>query len=110
MQVRRAARQWKEMWDNESGCTYYQHSESGETVWEKPEGFDQAWLEEEDPKALAERSRNRRQVRCWQELLDEDSGTIYYYNSATGQKQWEKPDDFDEHWLEVTPAPIPMIP
>jgi hypothetical protein len=31
----------------------------------------------------------------WSEVLDEGSGETYYFNTITGERLWEKPDDFD---------------
>ncbi len=30
---------WEEMYDKMTGAVYYLHMETGETSWEKPEGF-----------------------------------------------------------------------
>ena len=40
----------------------------------------------------------------WQELLDADSGMIYYYNRFTGITQWKKPEELTRSNHEVAPA------
>ena len=32
----------------------------------------------------------------WQECTDEETGGLYYWNSATNETTWEKPEDFDD--------------
>ena len=32
----------------------------------------------------------------WEKLYDEEYQSDYYYNTATGESQWDKPDDYIE--------------
>ena len=96
----RKAGPWMELEDLETGTTYYFNERSGESLWDKPDGFDQRWLDQQDQSALIGSSRRLRDVNVWQEFTDESTGAIYYYNNQTGETQWEKPRNFDHNWLE----------
>ncbi|KAJ7324549.1 hypothetical protein JRQ81_017569 [Phrynocephalus forsythii] len=65
------------------GYTYYYNTVSGESRWEKPEGF------HDDPAESQMRTQ-------WMEGQSED-GHTYYYNMETGVSTWEKPDNFVSH-------------
>ncbi|XP_066477973.1 WW domain-binding protein 4 [Tiliqua scincoides] len=60
------------------GYMYYYNTVSGESQWEKPEGF-----QDQKPQTAAQ----------WIEGASED-GRTYYYNTEMGVSTWEKPDDF----------------
>ncbi|XP_048349268.1 WW domain-binding protein 4 isoform X2 [Sphaerodactylus townsendi] len=62
------------------GYMYYYNTRSGESQWEKPEGF------EVDP-------QESQMPGQWVEGVSED-GQTYYYNTETGVSSWEKPDGF----------------
>lgn len=62
------------------GYMYYYNTVSGESQWEKPEGFQD---NHQDTKTIAQ----------WIEGTTED-GRTYYYNSEKGISTWEKPDGF----------------
>ncbi|XP_054831077.1 WW domain-binding protein 4 isoform X2 [Eublepharis macularius] len=62
------------------GYMYYYNTLSGESQWEKPEGFEDNL---QDSQRLAQ----------WVEGVSED-GQTYYYNTETGVSTWEKPDGF----------------
>ena len=88
-------------YEDESGATYYMHSETQETLWELPE----------DVKALVEGAaaafggakvkagsasgwgaiKNAVQSHSWQVVDDPDSGSQYYYNNDTHETSWDKP-------------------
>ena len=101
------------MFDEESGYPYYFNSETGEYTWEMPEttdiGGSRRWLEQEHMSLLADHHHggdgsgdmpagNRkpvgpaRLVGEWEELWDEESQSCYYFNSESGEYQWDKPE------------------
>eukprot|EP00526_Cylindrotheca_closterium_P004161 CAMPEP_0113637722 /NCGR_PEP_ID=MMETSP0017_2-20120614/19755_1 /TAXON_ID=2856 /ORGANISM="Cylindrotheca closterium" /LENGTH=4255 /DNA_ID=CAMNT_0000548783 /DNA_START=113 /DNA_END=12880 /DNA_ORIENTATION=+ /assembly_acc=CAM_ASM_000147 len=110
---------WIEAVDESSGQTYYYNTETQETVWEKPvstssEGADEIADKEKLPAEEAEgevhdgnvdgpppaddeaemiqEEQNDNELPLdWTEVVDEASGQIYYYNSATQETSWEKP-------------------
>ena len=96
----RAAGEWEELWDEESQCPYYLNHENGEFHWEKPDNFDQSWLETQDTAVMTARSSTKREAGPWQELFDPESATTYYYNERSGESRWDKPKGFDQRWLD----------
>uniref|UniRef100_A0A8C5SY29 WW domain-containing protein n=1 Tax=Laticauda laticaudata TaxID=8630 RepID=A0A8C5SY29_LATLA len=62
------------------GYIYYYNTKSGESQWEKPEGFQDTTC-------------NSQQEAVWVEGTD-DNGRTYYYNKNTGVSTWEKPEGF----------------
>ena len=96
--------EWSAVVDDASGQTYYFNGMSGESQWEKPEG----WVDEEteDLPAAPPEEEQAPSLSQWSEVLDEGSGQTYYFNTITGESQWEKPDDFDgpEEAVELPPS------
>ncbi|XP_062982050.1 WW domain-binding protein 4 isoform X3 [Elgaria multicarinata webbii] len=62
------------------GYMYYYNTISGESQWEKPEGFQ-------------DNSQESQMTAQWIEGASED-GRTYYYNTESGISTWEKPDGF----------------
>jgi len=88
---------WETQQDEE-GNTYYYNAATGETQWEKPEeidaGDEEPQVKTEEPKVNAEErppNVDPKQGPKWEAQTDEE-GNTYYYNAATGETQWEKPD------------------
>lgn len=65
------------------GNTYYYNTTTGESQWERPEGF-QGGSDSVQPE---------QNESPWMECVSPD-GYTYYYNSASGESSWEKPTDF----------------
>ncbi|XP_028914592.1 WW domain-binding protein 4 [Ornithorhynchus anatinus] len=76
------AHQWIEGMSSE-GYHYYYNTVTGDSQWDKPEGFQETF-------------RKRTEMPLWVESVSED-GYTYYYNTETGESKWEKPDDFVPH-------------
>ena len=74
---------WVAHLDESSGHVYYQNVNTGDTSWDKPEGFD-------DSKDVTAGD-----IPEWSEVIDPGSGHPYYYNNITGESAWEKPPNFD---------------
>ena len=82
---------WVAHLDDASGYTYYQNNLTGETTWDKPEGFVEGTPVTEGD------------IPTWSEVLDPGTGHKYYYNNITGESSWEMPEGFNaekSHELE----------
>ncbi|XP_074521005.1 WW domain-binding protein 4 [Halichoeres trimaculatus] len=74
---------------SDDGNIYYYNTVTGESQWEKPEGF------QEQSSSFAQPAQTASFSGCaWMEALSPD-GFTYYYNTETGESSWEKPADFD---------------
>ncbi|KAE8278367.1 WW domain-binding protein 4 [Larimichthys crocea] len=72
----------------DDGNTYYYNTMTGESRWDKPEGF------QGESSASAEPAPPGSSSGCpWMEAVSPD-GYTYYYNSETGESSWEKPAGF----------------
>ncbi|XP_037332619.1 WW domain-binding protein 4 [Pungitius pungitius] len=87
LRAQKEAQTWVEG-RTEDGHAYYYNSLTGESKWEKPEGFQGA-----NP-APAQPGQTESSSGCpWKEAVSPD-GYRYYYNSETGETSWEEPAGF----------------
>ncbi|KAE9106422.1 hypothetical protein PF005_g13133 [Phytophthora fragariae] len=84
------APQWVELFDEDSGYVYYYHTETGQSVWERPPEMD-------DPTWTAEGASNEN-VGEWVEYWDENVGASYFYNVKTGEATWTTPDGYQSSY------------
>ena len=68
---------WRSYIDEETGCAYYFHTETGAVQWDPPSSMKVA--------------------QVWQAYIDKGSGAIYYHNPITGATQWDPPEDVIRH-------------
>ncbi|GMF11000.1 unnamed protein product [Phytophthora lilii] len=85
---------WVELFDEASGYVYYYHTETGQSVWERPPEMDSpAWT----PEDAASES-----VAEWVEYWDENVGASYFYNIKTGEATWTTPAGYQSSNQEDT--------
>ncbi|CAJ1954685.1 unnamed protein product [Cylindrotheca closterium] len=94
---------WEEVVDPNSGDVYYFNSGSNETSWERP-GAEPAneksgeveVVASEEMKSSAPAVEEAAEETAglateWEEVIDPNSGDIYYFNSVTNETSWERP-------------------
>ncbi|KAM8904417.1 WW domain-binding protein 4 [Spinachia spinachia] len=87
LRARKEAQVWVEGRTGD-GHAYYYNNLTGESKWDKPEGFQRA-----NP-APAQPGQTESSAGCpWKEAVSPD-GYTYYYNSETGETSWEEPAGF----------------
>ncbi|KAG3164684.1 hypothetical protein PC128_g20088 [Phytophthora cactorum] len=82
---------WVELFDEASGYVYYYHTETGQSVWERPQEMDTS---PENPT-----SEN---VGEWVEYWDENVDASYFYNVKTGEATWSTPAGYQSSNQEDT--------
>lgn len=83
-----------------NGRTYYYHSETKQTRWDKPEDFDAAAA----PATPATPSANSAEIDAsWKEAAA-GTGRKYYYNSITKETKWEAPEAYLRLQQNTQPA------
>ncbi|KAJ7313462.1 hypothetical protein JRQ81_004855 [Phrynocephalus forsythii] len=96
---------WETYTDTDSGHLFYHNPVTGQTTWESP--FDasvtstspaqpQSPLLAPSPATPAD----------WDQYLDQASGHIFFYNTATGESSWDAPQPLSEtpDYPEMQPA------
>ena len=108
--------EWLEIWDSGQSTFYYYNQFDGTVTWDKPENFKRpnyanmkalmkpevraavlvqnAWRKKLARRDVrAQRGKMNDSDELWQTINDPATGADYYYNSETGEVQWEKPEE-----------------
>ncbi|MCI4375111.1 hypothetical protein PGIGA_G00105510 [Pangasianodon gigas] len=91
----------------DNGQIYYYNTTTGESQWEKPEGF--------QGQSESSATDQTETGSVWMEAMSPE-GYMYYYNTKTGESTWEKPSLFPpkqgspsetnvEHKVQLTSQP-----
>lgn len=78
---------WVEAVDPATGRAYFQDTKTGHTQWEKPAMRAPAQL----PPPAPPMPPPAELPSPWQEMFDDASKHVYYYNTTTGETTWTKP-------------------
>ena len=87
--------EWTELADPDTGAKYWYNALTGETTWDEPAAVKRA--AEAAAGAAAGAAGNDGDATTagpWIEVVDDDSGDVYYVNTETQESSWEKPADF----------------
>lgn len=110
---------WIEQYDPSSHSHYYYHTETHETTWEKPPGFEiknmakdntceaivkiQSLFRGRQGRDRSTKVKSSRQHE-WIEQYDPTTQRVYYYHTTSGSSQWEKPLTYCEGGRDETLA------
>lgn len=85
---------WQELFDENSGQSYWYSESTGETVWTNPweggGGGGQVTAEGYNDAAYGAEGYSSADAGGWAEAWDDD-GNQYYYNESTGETSYESP-------------------
>lgn len=95
---------WETHTDNESGQLFYYNPVTGQTTWESP--FDGPGDGVSPSRSLSPSlALSPATPAEWGQYVDEASGQVFFYNTATGETSWDAPrveDTLD--YPEMQPA------
>jgi outer membrane protein assembly factor BamB len=101
MRTGRRVLKWEQLVDESSGEFYYVNTSSGEISWTRPSEVASEWFEDQDKKALTDRSeRTGRHHFQWQEYVDPETKLTFYYDERTGKTSWTRPHEEGKKWFE----------
>lgn len=72
---------WVAQKNPDDGTVFYAHQNSGESQWDKPDGFDAQF----PPQGVCFE---------WTRVQDDD-GDVYYFDNRSGEATWDRPDGFE---------------
>ena len=105
---------WAEMIDDATQEVFYHLSTQNISQWEKPPGFDEAAYTNTSTHQQRQVAKSK-----WQPVATPKGKNLYFWNTETGESQWEKPPDYfgddpnkaqKEQHLESTNQVLPSTP
>uniref|UniRef100_A0A8C3XL09 WW domain-containing protein n=1 Tax=Chelydra serpentina TaxID=8475 RepID=A0A8C3XL09_CHESE len=85
---------WETHTDTGSGHLFYYNSVTGETTWDSPFGRPEDGVNPAPPPSPSLAPSPA--AAEWGQYVDDASGQVFFYNSATGETSWEPPPAADE--------------
>ncbi|KAK3241478.1 hypothetical protein CYMTET_48758 [Cymbomonas tetramitiformis] len=87
-----ASQEWERYFDKNNGNrAYYHNAKTGVSQWEQPEGWAESGSNARSTGDAGSGLSTSDAENGWQQAVDPKSQKVYYYNTATGVSQWEKP-------------------
>ncbi|XP_077169157.1 rho GTPase-activating protein 27 [Paroedura picta] len=101
---------WERYTDTESGHVFYYNPVTGQTTWDCPlDGFAEGGSPAHSRSSSVTFSPTT--PAEWDQYVDQASGQVFFYNSATGETSWDAPQAGDAlSYPEVQPAFTPFSP
>ncbi|KAM4530205.1 rho GTPase-activating protein 27-like isoform 3-T3 [Odontesthes bonariensis] len=83
---------WQVHTDQDSGKLFYFHPGSGQTTWSPPCSPTSPPAGDMDQSGLPSPPSSSQGSPGWEQLLDQVTGRVYYYNPGTGATSWALPE------------------
>lgn len=87
---------WEKMEDPETGRAYWYNTVTGQRTFNDPTGMGVAGMvtegdvDSDDEEGEGDEDASKA-ANPWSQVLDEESGSYFWYNSETGESQWHEP-------------------
>ncbi|XP_048373536.1 rho GTPase-activating protein 27-like [Sphaerodactylus townsendi] len=99
---------WQTHIDTESGQVFYYNPVTRQTTWDYP--LDGS-VEAASPTHSRSSSLTFSPAPAWDQYVDQVSGQVFFYNTATGERSWDVPQAGDTpSYPEMQPAISPFSP
>uniref|UniRef100_A0A668A2I2 Rho GTPase activating protein 27 n=1 Tax=Myripristis murdjan TaxID=586833 RepID=A0A668A2I2_9TELE len=98
---------WEVHVDQGSGQEYYYHPATGRTTWDNP--FLDSPMDPESPALSPSTASPSAWTSDWEQLVDEVSGRLYFYNPMSGETSWQPPEPLSPYppLMEPLGPPLP---
>ena len=88
---------WAQMHDDVTQEMFFHHSTNGISQWERPTDFDSAGAANDAQQMTYHGSPGEANKSKWQPVATPKGKNLYFWNSETGESQWERPAELPEN-------------